>query len=148
MRALFLFYAAFAVAVLAPATGRAQPVPDDQVRLVLTRDDCTRILQLADPAAASYRPGVDVQGRPVAPADLGGGSAGTFGLADRVTIDLLLPPPEVPGGRRLPSRSETRVGRLAVDLASGQVTIDGRPIGDPVARALAEACARQPKRSR
>ncbi len=88
MRITFAF-ALLCLAIFDPAV--AQQVEIDS-------RDCRRLLARAPDTDARYRPGVDARGRPVAPADLGGGSPVilpdtieapvTVDLAERHGIDI------------------------------------------------------------
>ncbi|MGB0631529.1 MAG: hypothetical protein ACPGRZ_12630 [Alphaproteobacteria bacterium] len=49
--------------------------PAHAATVTVTRDDCRHIVAHSADASVAYKPGVDVNGRPVAPADLGGGFA-------------------------------------------------------------------------
>lgn len=107
-------------------------------RIVVTSDTCARLLIEHQPSAdATYRPGVDVYGRPVAPADLPSGAPST-GRPLSMT-DLVIDSRRVRGlpGARL--RGETYVGSVAV-MADGTVLLDGQPVGGDGRSDLAEAC--------
>lgn len=84
----------------------------------------------------TYRPGEDVRGRPVAPADLGGGSR--LQLPERFEFEVLVRPRET--GRLRDSR--IAVGRVTV-LPDGRLLWNGRPLDEPRRAALLELCARQ-----
>jgi hypothetical protein len=53
----------FVVAWAAPASAE----------IAISRKDCSRLVNHEPAPDVTYQPGVDVHGRPVAPADLGGG---------------------------------------------------------------------------
>ena len=54
-----------------------------QERVVITRGECQRLVRHVPAADVAYAPGVDVRGKPVAPADIGGG------------YDYMQPPEEI-----------------------------------------------------
>jgi hypothetical protein len=90
----------------------------------------------------AYKGGVDVHGRPVVPADLEDRSAWTAGIAESFTMPLAINPyarqdREAPGGLQDPAVS---LGTLRIDVGSGRMTLDGRPLTDPQAAALSDAC--------
>ena len=133
---------AMATIVLAAGAADAQP-RDVTVRLA----DC-RVLERHVPSPdVAFRPGVDIHGRAVAPADLGGGAGVAippvvrFGLA----VD-----PFVAQGRRSgapPGFGETALdlGTVEVDTATGRATLDGRPLGPAEREALLEVCRSAPR---
>ena len=85
----------------------------------------------------AYRPGVDVDGQAVAPADLPG-HAGRMDLPDSVEIDITT---LVAGERGQPGpRGEARFGTISI-RPDGQVFWNGRLLHDPEVDAVAAACA-------
>jgi hypothetical protein len=52
----------------------------------LSTGDCSKLVQHVPADDVTYKPGVDVRGRPVVPADLGGGSAIT--IPDEIDIQI------------------------------------------------------------
>ena len=73
---------AFAGLLPAPAAAEAEHV------VKVTAGDCRRVVAHVAAADVEYRPGVDVRGRKVAPADLGGGPP--IGLPDEIAFDIKL----------------------------------------------------------
>ena len=59
---------------LALLLGQGAPADAQPRTVTVTRDDCSRLVRHVPAADATYRPGTDVYGRQVAPADLNGGS--------------------------------------------------------------------------
>ncbi|NIJ42695.1 hypothetical protein FHS78_003000 [Parvibaculum indicum] len=87
---------------------------------------------------ADYVPGVAVDGSPVAPADIGGGSG--YEPRRHYEFDVVVRP--LAGGTTPDiSRSEMSVAHLRIDSRTGAVEIDGVPLSDGNRHALAEACA-------
>lgn len=113
-------------------------------RIVITREMCAQQAIQHRPAPdVTYRPGTDVYGRPVAPADLPGSGVGAnpYGLGDRSSTDILLRPPQAAGGRA-GVFGETYVGRVTVD-ANGRTWINGQPVdGQGGQTELQQLCAR------
>jgi hypothetical protein len=123
----------------APSAAPAAPSAQSQDRIVLTPETCARILVEHQPAPdVAYRPGVDVYGRPVAPADLP--SLGGSLLGQQTTTDLILNPR---GGSTFPPirgvRGETYVGAVTV-TAEGSVLLNGQPIDGTGQSDLARFC--------
>lgn len=81
----------------------------------------------------SYRPGEDVHGRPVAPADLGGSKA--LDLPETFEFDVEIRPRD--SGRLRDSR--IAVGRVSV-LPDGRLLWNGEPLDDARRVALLELC--------
>ncbi len=71
-----------AFAGLLPAAAAAEHV----VKVIARASDCRRVVAHVASADVEYRPGVDVRGRKVAPADLGGGSP--IKLPDEIAFDI------------------------------------------------------------
>lgn len=95
----------------------------------------------------TYRPGVDVHGRPVVPADATGSGAA---LPDEITVDLKIPLAQALGTATPPrvGQSDVNVGKVTVDTASRKVLLNGQPLPDPAAHAIAEECGRRYGRGR
>ena len=107
--------------------------------VAVTEADC-RLLERYVPADdVAYRPGVDVRGNPVTPAD-----ASPYGLIatpQQVAIDLSLPLRDV--ADRPPARlggAEVQVGEVTVDLATNQLAYNGQPLSDPELSQFIAAC--------
>jgi len=113
--------------------------------VAVSQSDC-RLLERHVPASdVAYRPGVDVRGKPVVPADAS--PHGQAATPQQVAIDVAIPlrtfVPQPPGRF---GAAEVQVGRVTVDLASDQVAFDGQPLTDRERAEFAAACrARQPR---
>jgi hypothetical protein len=123
--------AAVAAWVVGAATGEAQT-------LTIRRDDCSRLVQHVPAPDVAYQPGVDVRGRPVAPADLPG--TVRIDVPETITFDVAadlrrfgLPPfsplyePNVP------------LGRVTVER-DGRAYFNGQPLQNADSDALAQYC--------
>ena len=105
----------------------------------VTEADC-RLLERYVPADdVAYRPGVDVRGKPVVPADAS--PHGRIATPQQVAIDLSLPlrdvaarPPAGLGG------AEVQVGEVTVDLATNRLAYNGQPLSDPELSQFIAAC--------
>jgi hypothetical protein len=118
-----------AAAVAVPA----QPAPP-----ALTRQDCLR-LGFSD---VEYRPGVDVNGQPVVPADLPNAAANLAAMPPAYVIDLKRSLGAVaPGAPAALAGSDVLVGRAAVDPLTGRVALNGQVLGTPADHPLARECA-------
>ena len=131
--------------LLVAQAGRAQApqtAPVDQA-LYVTRQDCKSLVSHHPDPGVEYKPGTDVHGKYVAPADLPGQES--FKLPDKVEFDLRLNPlayaPQ-PGNARAGALSNTNInlGHVEVDLLSGQAKLNGHALEDEQTRIVTEAC--------
>ncbi len=132
----------------APSLGGVGAVPGQFApdgRLVLTPEFCRSLFGDQRVAGPDYVPGVAVGGAPVAPADLPAspGGADSYGLGDRVNLDILFDPlsgrTSAAGAPGL--RGQGYIGTVTID-GSGGVWINGQPVGGADRSGLAAACAR------
>ena len=107
--------------------------------VVVSEAECRLLERHAPSVDVAYKPGVDVRGAPVAPADAA--PHGRIATPQQVALDVSLPlrallfdPP-----RRL-ADAEVQVGQLVVDLADGQLHFNGQPLSDPVLAQFVAAC--------
>jgi len=101
--------------------------------------DCARLVRHVPAPDVAYRPGVDVYGRPVTPADL---DAANVTIPETILILITVDLQERFG---IPANSilfegNAGIGVVAVD--GDRVTFNGRELTDPETRALAAACQR------
>ncbi len=101
----------------------------------IDRGDCLRLSAHRPAADVEYRPGVDVRGRPVAAADIGGGS------------QLATGPITIPIEIDLAHRHGVAAGRYTANAEVGTVTLRGRQVlfnGQPMSdfdqSLVAQAC--------
>ncbi len=111
----------------------------DPLELRISRAACTRLVAHVPGDDVAYRPGVDVRGRPVAPADLEGAPALALPESYRVRI-------EVDSNDRfgIPAKSgnydaDVAVGEALVE-ADGRVLFNGQPLGSEAAFDLGRRC--------
>lgn len=127
-----------ALACVVPLGAQAQ-----QRTVSVSATDCARLVRHQPAADVAYRPGADVHGRPVAPADLGGGTQ--IVLPERFTIPITVDMAERLGIPPLGSGAlhggEIAIGTVEV-AADGRATFDGQPLQSDAATALAAACQR------
>ena len=108
--------------------------------IVVDSATCRALVAHVPAADVAYRPGVDVQGRRVAGADLEPSSPPV--LAREFSFDL-----QVDLAGRVPAHSRLfepalTVGRITM-TADGRFAFNGQPLGDPERVAIAELCARR-----
>ena len=103
----------------------------------VTRQDCSRVTIHRPSADVQYQPGVDVYGRSVAPADLGGGSSIT--IPDQIDINIGIKLDEKYGlGSGGFYSSDASIGKVTVK--DGAMYWNGKRMDEVDQHALAEAC--------
>jgi len=121
--------------------------------VTVSGQDCVRLVNRSPanhvPAPdVAYKAGVDVHGRPVAPADLPG-SGGTYKPPETVEFDYTVNPTAYSGAAKSGAKWATAgntqmpVAHIRFDLASNRFLLDGQPIGEADERGLAEECRRK-----
>ena len=108
----------FAQTIAEPLVGPIEPMPE---RIILvTRADCQMLTPHVPNADVEYRPGKDVRGRDIVPADIGGGDAlglGVNGYSFYMTHDAL----KESGKAEKYGLSQNQEGKIIL----GQVTVKG-----------------------
>lgn len=122
--------------------GVAQTSSPGQNTVVLKRSDCTRLTAHVPSADATYKPGVDVHGRAVAPADLAGTPQTV--MPEDITINITV---ELQQRFGIPVTSnlykpEASIGTVVVK-PDGSATFNGQPLTNQEQSALAYLCQRQ-----
>ena len=119
-------------------------VPDSSAAastITVSATDCQRLVRHQPDADVAYTPGVDVNGNPVAPADLPG--AVTIKSPTEVTFDVtydLLANYGVENDTSLAPRGEAVVGTVKYDLLSGALTFNGERLDTAETAALSDLC--------
>ncbi len=132
--ALFLLAAALAAAPAAAHEKAAGPT----TRVAITRADCARLVAHVPGPDVAYQPGVDVYGREVAPADLGG--APRIEPPETILIDIeidLLRRFGIPANPALYD-ADAEVGEVL--YKDGRFTFNGQPLQDQAQAELAARC--------
>lgn len=129
-------------AFLAVAAWAAVPSRAADSVVIISRSDCARLVPHQPAADVAYKPGVDVHGRAVVPADLPG--APQLAMSDEIAIDISV---ELQSRFNIPANSaffnpEARVGTVVVK-PDGSVTFDGQPLTNPEVQALGALCQKQ-----
>jgi hypothetical protein len=103
------------------------------------RADCLRLMQERQAMRPDYQPGVDVNGRPVVPADLPDQGGAQQGLPPNIVIALTRPLSAVaPGAPAAVANSDVSVGQVAIDPLTGRAALNGRALTPPQAPLPAE----------
>ena len=123
------------VAVFALFLAVSAPV-HAQTSVRITESDCSRLVTHVAAADVNYRPGVDVNGNAVAPADLNAQPqiAVPDVISIPVTIDLA-----TNLGIDTPFLARPTVGEVQISR-DGRVTFNGQPIGGNAQQELAKRC--------
>lgn len=106
--------------------------------VAVSKRDCDRLVEYRQAPGVEYQPGVDVHGRPVAPADLGGGYNINPPEIIVIPIEILIQDRfNIPANSVL-WNAKAQVGTVIVK--GNQVYYEGQLLGDPETAALAELC--------
>lgn len=131
----FIISASFGFILVAPAASA------EVVRIETSQENCARIQKHIARNDVTYKPGVDVNGKPVAPADLQ--DQPKF-LKDEIVIDLALPLKDLYDVANPPNRkiqnAEVLVGTVRYELLSGKFYFNDQPLADTALYAIAEKC--------
>ena len=115
----------------------AWPAPAS-AEIAISRRDCQRLVNHEPAPDVTYQPGVDVHGRPVVPADLGGGQQIQLPDVIYIPIEVL-----VQDKFGIPANSVLYDATALVGVVSvrgNQVYFEDQPLTDPEIVALEEAC--------
>ncbi len=124
----------FCLVIYLPGEARSEPV-----ELRISRADCARLVAHVPSDDVAYRPGVDVRGRPVAPADLDGTPALALPESYRVRI-------EVDSDDRfgIPATAGSYDADIVVGVAlveaDGRVLFNGQPLQSEATFELGQRC--------
>ena len=134
--ALFLLAAVLAVASAAAHENATVPTTTGAAitTVAITRADCARLVAHVPDPDVAYEPGVDVYGREVAPADLGG--APRIELPETILIGIEI---DLLARFGIPvSHAGAEVGEVA--YRDGRFTFNGQPLQDQAQAELAARC--------
>ncbi len=130
-------YLAAALFVLAAVPAAAHEKAET-ARVAITRADCARLVAHLPAPDVAYQPGVDVYGREVVPADLGG--APRIELPETILIDIEIDLLERFGIPATPALydADAKVGEVV--YRDGRFTFNGQPLQDQAQAELAARC--------
>ena len=106
--------------------------------IAISRKDCQRLVDHEPAPDVTYRPGVDVHGRPVVPADLGGGQQIQLPDVIYIPIEVLIQDKYGIPANSVLYDATALVG--VVSVRGNQVYFEDQPLTDPEIVALEEAC--------
>ncbi len=136
--ALFLLATALAAAPAAAPAAAHEKATVAVTRVAITRADCARLVAHVPDPDVAYESGVDVYGREVVPADLGG--APRIELPETILIDIeidLLQRFGIPANPALYD-PDAEVGEVV--YKDGRFTFNGQPLQDEAQAELAARC--------
>jgi hypothetical protein len=109
-------------------------------KVSVSKQDCRWLVRHRPSADVAYKPGVDVRGRPVKPADLE--SNQQVDLPPVIAIPLHVPLGNVlkKGSSTAVDSSEVGAGLVTVDRRSGEVKYEGKTLAPAEAKRMTAAC--------
>jgi len=126
--------------IYAAAASRAQTV-------VVTARDCTALAQYVPDRSVDYKPGVDADGKPVVPADLGGGTR--IELPKEFQIPITVDLQKRLGIPVDPNQYQTDQFKIGtVTYKDGRAWFNGQPLQDEETARLSELCQKQLRAAR
>jgi hypothetical protein len=123
------------IALVLVAVAWAAPA---SAEIAISRKDCQRLVNHEPAPDVTYQPGVDVHGRPVAPADLGGGQQIQLPDVIYIPIEVLIQDKYGIPANSVLYDATALVG--VVSVRGNQVYFEDQPLTDPEIVALEEAC--------
>jgi len=126
---------ALPVALILTAVGWVAPA---SAEIAISRRDCERLVRHEPGPDVAYQPGVDVHGRPVAPADLGGGTQLELPDVIYIPIEIFLQDKYGIPANSVLFNARAQVG--VVEVHGDKVYYEDQLLTDPESAALEAAC--------
>ncbi len=124
------------------ALAPALPAAAEESYLTLSQEDCARLARHYPSGDVAYQPGRDVRGKPVAPADLDGGSGLILPEAVVIPIEVdLFERYGIPANQDN-FKGDIFIGEVVVDVATGRAIFNGQPLQSEAEAELAARCQR------
>ena len=123
------------IALVLVAVAWAAPA---SAEIAISRTDCERLVRHEPAPDVAYQPGVDVHGRPVVPADLGGSQQIQLPDVIYIPIEVLIQDKYGIPANSVLYDATALVG--VVSVRGNQVYFEDQPLTDPEIGALEEAC--------
>ncbi|WP_373088889.1 hypothetical protein [Sneathiella sp.] len=113
----------------------------EDFRLEVSKDSCDRIVKYVADPDVTYKPGVDVHGNAVPPADI---DANSIVLPDNIYVDLSLPIKDLLKNYNPKLKNaDVYVGAIVFDIQSGRLLYNGQELSDPAQNAIAVECRKR-----
>lgn len=129
-----------ALAVLTPGAALAE-----KAKVAVKREDCAQVTRHQPAADVAYKPGVDVNGKSVTPADLNGGT--NLRLPEKIEIPITI---ELEKRLGIPKnnlyKAEPAIGKVV--WRNGKLWFNGQPLHNDEEARLVAACREALKKSR
>lgn len=109
-----------------------------QAEIAVSRKDCERLVRHEPAPDATYQPGVDVHGNPVAPADLGGGQQIELPDVIYIPIEVLVQDKYGIPANSVLYNARAQVG--VVEVRGNRVFYEDQELTDPETAALEAVC--------
>jgi hypothetical protein len=107
----------------------------------VSKSNCQRIVKYVAEQDVTFKPGVDVHGRTVAPADL---NESKLKLPETIYIDLSLPFKDLLRDYNPKLKnSDVYVGQIEYNISSGAMLFNGQPLADLALNAIARECRKK-----
>ena len=106
------FVVVVGIALLAWPAVAQQVLSPLSTKVVISGQDCQRLVRHVPAPDVAYKPGIDVHGKAVAPADLPGGGAG-FKLPDHIEFNYTINPVNYGLTKSLAAQSSSLSGKMA-----------------------------------
>lgn len=106
--------------------------------VTITRSECVNLVRHVPAPDVTYRPGVDVNGNPVTPADLNTG--GTVTIPTEFTIPITIDLRDRLGLPADPTRFKPEANIGVVTYREGRAWFNGQPLSTEATATLAGAC--------
>ncbi|HKP25973.1 MAG TPA: hypothetical protein VJV39_19040 [Dongiaceae bacterium] len=123
------------IALVLAAVAWAAPA---SAEIAISRKDCSRLVNHEPAPDVTYQPGVDVHGRPVVPADLGGGQQIQLPDVIYIPIEVLVQDKYGIPANSVLYDATALVGVVAV--RGNRVYFEDQELTDPEIAALEQAC--------
>jgi hypothetical protein len=123
------------IALMLIAAAWAAPA---SAEIAISRKDCQRLVNHEPAPDVAYQPGVDVHGRPVAPADLGGGQQIQLPDVIYIPIEVLVQDKYGIPANSVLYDATALIGVVAV--RGNRVYFEDQELTDPEVAALEQAC--------
>lgn len=137
----FMTISAYVTAVPQAFAQSTTSIKTSGTNVLISKNDCDRVVRHVPAGDVAFKPGVDVRGNSVEPADLAGTSS--IALPDVIEFNLtvdVLNDLGISDDSPLAPEGDAILGKVTYDMLSGAVTFNGEPLGDPELAAIAAGC--------
>ena len=120
-------------------TESVEPAP----KVTMTATDCRRLVRHHGQQEADYKPGVDVYGRKVAPADVEG--TPRINIPEEITFDLTASLTKYfakPGELHPILTSDGVLGKIKYNTLTGKLYFDGQPLNEEATDEVVTLCGK------